>query len=87
MLEIRNIPIEVYWRALDLFGEEREDTIGACADALHSAEGRKDHRSDIPGITPFAQAIAEYMSVSGPFDEESGEFAGVNGYSLGRANQ
>jgi len=81
-MQIRDIPIQIYWRALDLYGQQREDKIEYCRDALNSAEGRIDIKADFPGIGPFEQAIAEYMSLSGPFAEDGGEFSGINGYSV-----
>jgi hypothetical protein len=80
MLKLTNVPIEIYWRALDLYGVPRETTVAACVEALRSAEATLEVKPELPGIAPFAQAIAEYMSLSGPFAEEGGEFAGVNGY-------
>lgn len=82
MLTLTNVPIEIYWRALDLFGEARRETVEACRNALMSAESRKSITTDFDGIRPFAQAVAEYLSLSGPFNEEDGEFAGTNGYTL-----
>ena len=79
-MQITDIPLEIYNRALDLYGVEREETIKAARNALRAAESRIDVTTDFPGITPFAQAIAEYMSLCGPFAEDGGEFAGVNGY-------
>ena len=81
-MQITNIPVQIYWRALDLYGEPREEKIGGCFRSLLSAQGRKDIKTDFPGIEPFAQATAEYMSLSGPFAEDGGEFAGVNGYNV-----
>jgi hypothetical protein len=82
MLTLKNIPIQIYWRALDLFGQERHDTTEACKEALNSAVARISVTPDFAGISPFAQAVAEYLSLSGAFAEDGGEFAGVNGYVL-----
>jgi len=82
MMQIADIPLEIYNRALDLYGVERETTVKSALAALMSAQERKDVTPDFPGITPFAQALAEYISLSGPFAEDGGEFAGCNGYCL-----
>ncbi len=62
MLTLSNIPISVYNRALELYGEEPEDTIERARHCLLSAEGRKDITPELLGITAFAQAVAEHMS-------------------------
>lgn len=85
MLTMKNIPIQVYWRALDLFNQDRPSTILECRAALDSAQSRISVATDFEGITPFAQAVAEYLSLSGPFfegtgDDDAGEFAGISGY-------
>ncbi len=73
------IPLSVLNRALDLYGVEREATANRAWDALTSAEGRKD----APGpYTPLAQAVAEYMSLVGPWSEGGGEHAGESGYQI-----
>lgn len=73
------IPLSVLNRALDLFNVDREKTATAAWTALLSAEQGKD----IAGLyTPLAQAIAEYMSLTGPWSEEDGEYAGENGYQV-----
>lgn len=79
---ITDMPIEVYWRALDLYGVPRGATPATCRALLDRAEGSKDVHPDHPGIAPLAQAVAEYMSLSGAFGEDGGEFAGVSGYSI-----
>jgi hypothetical protein len=66
-------------RALDLFGEPREETAEAAVSALGSAVNRKDVTGP---FTPLAQAVAEYMSLSGPWSADGGEYAGQAGYSL-----
>ncbi len=76
------IPLSVLNRALDLYGESRETTPTNARAALISAESRIDVHADFPGITPLAQAVAEYMSLSGPWHEETGEYAGENGYAI-----
>jgi hypothetical protein len=82
MLKILDVPLEVLNRTLDLYGEPRETTTKAALAAIISAEARLNVTPAFEGILPFAQAIAEYMSLSGPFNEIDGEFAGVNGYKL-----
>ena len=73
------IPLSVLNRALDLYSVDREKTASRAWDALISAESRKD----APGpLSPLAQAVAEYMSVTGPWSEEDGEYAGESGYQV-----
>ena len=55
-------------------------TYKAAQAALRSAQSRKEVRADFAGITPYAQALAEYMSLSGPWAEDGGEFAGLSGF-------
>jgi hypothetical protein len=69
-------------RALDLFNETREADLAAADAALRSAQARKEITPDIVGITPLAQSIAEFMSLSGPWSEDDGEFAGIAGYAV-----
>ena len=73
------IPLSVLNRALDLYGEPRERTATHAWDALNSAEGRKDVAGP---YTPLAQAIADYMSLAGPWAEDGGEYAGQSGYQV-----
>ena len=54
----------------------REKTESEAWNALLSAEGRKD---TIGLFSPLAQAVAEYMSLSGPWNEDDGEYAGEGG--------
>ena len=82
MLTISNIPLSVLNRALDLYNVPRETTLDMANSALVSAEGRKDIAPDFPGISPLAQAVAEYMSGSGPWSEDGGEYEGQNGYRI-----
>lgn len=81
-LTLTSIPLAVYWRALDLYGQPRGATTDACRAALASAESRIDVEPDFPGITPLAQAVAEYMSLAGPFAEDGGEFSGAGGFEV-----
>ncbi len=76
------IPLSVLNRALDLYNVDREKTATHAWNALGSADGRIDVTPDLPGISPLAQAVAEYMSLSGPWNEEDGEYAGENGYQV-----
>jgi hypothetical protein len=74
---ISGIPLSVLNRALDIFGQPAEKTRAHAFVALNSAEGRIS--VDGP-YTPLAQAIAEYMSLTGPWAEDGGEYAGQSGY-------
>jgi hypothetical protein len=76
---IQELPLSVMNRALDIYNEPREETLAAATQALLSAEGRKDVTGP---YTPFAQAVAEYLSLSGAWNEEDGEFKGENGYAV-----
>lgn len=82
MLELRNIPLSVINRALDLYSVPREENVVFAWEALKLAKFTKDIHPDYPGITPFAQAIAEYLSLSGPWSEDDGEYAGQNGFTV-----
>lgn len=82
MLELHNIPLSVLNRALDLSAEPRELSVGEALDALLNAGAQKDVVPDHAGIVPLAQAVAEYMSLAGPWAEDSGEYAGENGYAI-----
>lgn len=83
-MQITNVPLSVYNRALDLYGEEPQETLDAARRALSSAEGRVDGYdafADGTPVTPFARAVAEYLSSSGPWGEE-GECADESGWML-----
>lgn len=76
MMKISNIPDEVWLRAIDLEGLERPDP-------EHATPKQHYHNMTTGrGWTNggFEQAIHEYMTLSGEFNEEDGEFAGINGY-------
>ena len=73
---LTGIPLSVLNRALDLYTVDREKTESEAWNALLSAEGRKD---TIGLFSPLAQAVAEYMSLSGPWNEDDGEYAGEGG--------
>lgn len=62
MLTLTNIPISVFNRALELYGEPAETTRAAAQAALLSAESRKDYTPDWPDISALAQAVAEHMA-------------------------
>ena len=81
MIELRNVPLSVYNRALELYNESPEATAADASKALSSTQSRKSVEPDFQGVTPFAQAIAEYLSLSGPWNEETGEHAGEGGYT------
>lgn len=82
MLRIAEIPLSVYNRALELYGRERERTLIVAKSALRSARRGIAIESQYPGITPFAQAIAEYLSSSGPW-AEGGEYENAHdGYGV-----
>lgn len=75
MFTLQNTPLSILNRALDLYGQGEEENTKEAWDALNSAQGRIDvHCPSIDGarITPFAQAVAEYLSCSGPWDTETG---------------
>jgi len=84
-MKINNIPAEIYLVALDLMGQDRPADPAEAAAVLRSAEGRCDYHQPRIGGTPltaFGAALAMYVSLSGPFAEDGGEFAGINGYSV-----
>jgi hypothetical protein len=67
-MKITQIPLSVWNRALELYGEPHEDTVEIALARLTSAEGRKDVTPDFPGITAFAQSIAEHLSSGAGFE-------------------
>jgi hypothetical protein len=67
MLTLQNIPLTVLNRALSLYNKPAEDNTHDAWRALRSAESRIDLETDFPGISPFAQAVAEYFSSGGGF--------------------
>ena len=76
---LEGFPLSVLNRALEIYGVEEEDTLLAARTALLSAEGRKDVTGP---YSPLAQAVAEYMSLTGPWGEDTGERLGESGYQL-----
>ncbi len=90
-MRLSNVPDEVYLVALDLMGQPRPvDPRDACR-AHDSAASRVDYEPILASqgegplipLTAFAAALAMYLSLSGPFDEEHGEFAGLGGCEIG----
>ncbi|MDA8232757.1 MAG: hypothetical protein M0006_15610 [Magnetospirillum sp.] len=90
MLKMTNIPDAVFLVALDHMGQERPDNPADARDVLLSAEGRCDYDPPVVKqgptvhgtLTAFGLALAQYVSLSGPFNEDDGEFAGINGYEV-----
>ena len=88
MLTLTEIPLTVTNRALELYGEPPCATVAAARAALDSIAARADGpRLEVGGglepprpITPFAAAVAEYLSLSGPWAEDGGAHAGEDGY-------
>lgn len=79
VMTLTNIPLSILNRALDLYNEPRESSSTEAWTALKSAEGRIHCRGP---LSPFAQALAEYISLSGPWSEDGGEYEGENGYRI-----
>jgi hypothetical protein len=82
MMIITGLPLSVLNRALELYNTEAEATATLAWDALQRAQARKDVTPDFAGITPLAQAVAEYMSLSGPWAGDGGAHAGQNGFLI-----
>lgn len=90
MFKMNNIPDEVYLVALDHMGVARPANPRDAARALGSAEARVDHDvitaqqagHDLGPISAFGLAMAQYLSLSGPFNEADGEFAGQGGVEI-----
>lgn len=90
MMRLSAIPPEIYLVALDLMGQPRPADPRDASRAYDSAASRVDYepilasQGDGPLIplTAFAAAVAMYLSGSGPFDEEHGEFAGLGGCEI-----
>ena len=79
VMTLTNIPLSVLNRALDLYNVPRESSSAEAWMALLSAEQREDQ----PGpLTPFAQAFAECISLTGPWSEDGGEYEGAGGYRI-----
>ena len=88
-MNISNIPAEVYLVALDLMGQDRPANPADAKEVLASAESRVDYSAiSIDSgarkspINAFSAALAMYMSLSGPFAEDDGEFAGMGGFTV-----
>lgn len=82
VLEIRHVPIQVFWRALDLYGSPRHSSVQECQRKIAEAEDRLPIDDTIEAIDPFSMALAEYMSSAGAFSQVSGEFSGHLGYRV-----
>lgn len=88
MLTMTGIPAAVYLAALDHMGADRPADPADARAAYESAASRLDYQSiearqdgRAQGhISAFGLALAQYVSLSGPFCEDGGEFAGINGY-------
>lgn len=73
MLTISNIPLSVYNRALELYGQPPEADVVAASIALVSAENRIDYVPDHPGMSALAQAVAEHISSGDGYKVTVGE--------------
>ena len=90
MLTLANIPAEIHLVALDHMGIERPTNPADARSAYDSAASRADYASitarqqgiEISPITAFGLAMAQYISLSGPFSEDDGEFSGLSGYEV-----
>ncbi len=72
------VPLSVLNRALDLFDQRSEKTTRTAWIALQTAERRISTEGP---YSPFAQAIAEYISLTGPWSKD-GEHADESGFAL-----
>jgi len=75
-MTITDIPLSVYNRALEIYGTHRYDSKTVAKIALAAVKKRIDvpvKTSVQSSLTPFATALAEYMSRSGPW-ADGGEF-------------
>lgn len=75
-MEIRNIPLPVLNRALEIFGLDAKPDTRRAWIALDSAEGRILTKGD---FSPFATAMAEFLSRRGPWGaggehEDAGDY-------------
>jgi len=71
---IRDIPLEVYNRALEIYGLSPVGTIDAAKEALMSQEWvYKSSTIDTKGFSPLVSAIAEYIDYEGFEQEETDE--------------
>lgn len=90
MLTLTAIPAPVYLVALDLMGVDRPSVPTDAAAAYDSAAARVDHQPiearqngrSLGALSAFGLALAQYVSLSGPFAEDGGEFAGISGYEV-----
>ena len=87
-----NVPDDVYLVALDLMNVARPSDPAEAKAVLRMAEGRTDYyqpflvtdeqagpRGSV-SVTAFGAALAMFVSLSGPFAEDGGEFASVSGW-------
>lgn len=75
MLTLSNVPNEIYLVALDYEQIDRPEDAAEAADTHHNITTTRAWTSG-----GFERAVHEYMTLAGPFAEDGGEFAGVNGY-------
>jgi len=73
-IAIRDIPLQVYNRALEIYGLPPVDTIDAAKEALRKQEWvDKSSTIDTKGFSPLVFAIAEYIDYEGFEQEETDE--------------
>ena len=77
MMKITNVPHEVWLVALDYEDSPRPQDN---TEPSMTYQNTMDSRGHTNG--GLEKAIHEYMTLSGPFDETDGEFAGVGGYTV-----
>ena len=81
MMTISAIPLSVLNEALRWYGEPPCMTPAAAMTAIAFAESRVDLAERPPGdLSPLAFALAQYMSLAGPWAEDGGEHAGESGW-------
>jgi len=69
---IRDIPLEIYNRALEIYGLPPVDTIYEAKEALKGQEWvYKSSTIDTKGFSPLVFAIAEYIDYEGFEQEET----------------
>ena len=77
MLKLSNIPHEIYASALDNEGIERPADLADCENIYREITEKRGFKDG-----GFEKAIFDYMTLSGPFSEEDGEFSGVSGFQV-----
>ncbi len=90
MITLLNVPDAVYLVALDYMGADRpaDPTNGRAI--YDSAVQRVDYQPivarqmgrDVSPISALGLAVAQYVSSTGPFSENNGEFHLMSGYEL-----